>query len=109
MRSQIIVYSFMILLLAAHFSRANNDAVAVLILLIPFLLFIKKSWVIQVLQAVGYLASVAWLFSAYQYIQLRISAGEGWIRLAFIIVAIALYSAWSSYYLGSEKVKDTYI
>ena len=108
MKAQIISYSFMILLLSAHFSRANNNVLAIITLLVPFLLFVKKSWVIQVLQGIGYLASVAWLFSAYQYIQQRIANGDDWVRLAIIIFTVAVYSAWSSYFLGSQPVKETY-
>lgn len=108
MKAQITAYSFMILLLAAHFSRANSNFLAIIALLIPFLLFIKKSWVIDLLQGVGGLAVVVWLYAAYQYVQLRIEARDDWVRLLFIIAAIALYSGWSSYFLRSEHVKETY-
>ena len=108
MRSRIINYSFMILLLAAHFSRANNNILAIVTLAIPLLLFVKKSWVIDVLQGMGYLSALFWIYGAYQYIQLRIEAGEGWIRLLLIMGAIALYSVWSSYFLRSKQIKDTY-
>jgi len=98
----------MILLLAAHFSRANNNTLAIITLLIPLLLFIKKSWVIDLLQGVGALAAVVWTYTGYQYVQIRMTAGEDWIRLVLIIGAIVLYSAWSSYFLRSERVKEIY-
>ncbi|MEA3287199.1 MAG: hypothetical protein U9Q77_07470 [Candidatus Marinimicrobia bacterium] len=107
MRIRIINYSFMILLLAAHFSRANNNLFAGLVLFVPFLLLIRRGWVVPLLQGVGYLAALSWLFSAYQYIQLRIAEGDDWIRLAVIIFTIAVYSAWSSYYLNPKSGKDT--
>jgi len=108
MRGRIINYSFMIVLLAAHFSRANNNILAVLTLAIPLLLFVKKKWVIDALQIVSYLAALVWVYGGYQYIQLRIEAGDDWVRLLFIMGAIALYSVWSGYWLLSEKVKETY-
>lgn len=108
MRSRVIAYSFMILILAAHFSRANSNILAVLALLIPFFLFIKKAWVIDVLQMLGYLAAVVWIFTGYQYVQLRIASGDDWIRLVFIIAAVAVYSAWSAYFLRSDRVKEIY-
>ena len=108
MRSRIINYSFMIVLLAAHFSRADNNILAILALGIPFLLLIKKKWVIDVLQGVSYLSAVVWLYGGYQYIQLRIEAGDDWLRLLLIMGVIALYSAWSGYWLRSAKIEEAY-
>jgi len=108
MKAQIISYSFMMLILAAHFSRANNNVLAIIILFLPFLLFIKKSWVIDVLQGVGGLAAIVWIYTGYQYVQVRLAAGDDWIRLVFIIASVALYSAWSAYFLRSEHVKEVY-
>jgi len=107
-KAQIITYSFMILLLAAHFSRANNNLLAFVILVIPFLLFIKERWVIQVLQGVAYLATLVWIFAAYDYILIRIADGDDWQRLLIIMMAVALYSAFSGYFLMSKRVKERY-
>ncbi len=98
----------MIILLAAHFSRANSNVLALLTLGIPFLLFIKKKWVIDVLQGVSYLSALVWLYGGYQYIQLRIEAGDAWLRLLIIMGTIAFYSAWSGYWLRSPKIEKTY-
>ncbi len=108
MKTRITLYCFMIILLAAHFSRANHNLLAIITLGIPFLLFIKQSWVISVLQGVGYLASIAWIYSAYNYIQFRISIGDDWIRLAIILFTVALYSAWTGFFLRSSHIKNVY-
>jgi len=98
----------MIILLAAHFSRADNDILAGISLLIPFLFLIKQKWVILSLEIVAYVAAVFWLIGAYQYIQSRIAAGDDWIRLLIIMGAVALYSAWTGFFLRSKKIKDIY-
>lgn len=108
MKSRIINYSFMILLLAAHFSRANNDILAVLTLAIPLLLFIKQKWVIDTLQAISFLSALIWMYGGYQYIQLRIETGDDWLRLLIIMGGVALYSLWSGYWLRSPQIKETY-
>jgi len=108
MISRIIAYSFMIILLAAHFSRANQNILAVVVLLVPFLLFIREKWVIYTLQSVAYLGALSWLVSAYQYIQARIAIGEDWIRLLVILGLVALYSLWSGYFLRSSHVDTRY-
>ncbi|MBT5268334.1 MAG: hypothetical protein HOL70_02690 [Candidatus Marinimicrobia bacterium] len=108
MKAQIINYTFMILLLAAHFSRAGKDVLVIVILLIPFLFFIKQRWVIQLLQGVAFYATLVWSWSTYEYVSARMANGDDWIRLLFILVALAVYSAWCGYYLLSDRVKELY-
>lgn len=107
MRTTIIVYSLMILLLSAHFSRADNNILSVITLLIPFLFFIKQAWVTYVLQIIGYLSALIWFYSAYSYIQIRQAAGEDWLRLLIIIGCVGLYSAWTGYRVGSTRYLNT--
>ncbi|NQV16406.1 hypothetical protein HQ531_13170 [bacterium] len=108
MVSRIIAYSFMIILLAAHFSRGNNEMLAVITLIVPFLLFIKQKWVINSLEIIAYLAALVWLYGASQYIQTRIANGDDWVRLLIIMGSVALYSAWSGYFLRSPRIKEVY-
>jgi len=108
LKSRIIPYVFMIILLAAHFSRGGNDILAVLTLLIPFLFFIKQKWVITSLEVIAYLSALVWLFGAYQYIQLRIASGDDWMRLLIIMGCVALYTAWTGFFLRSDKIKKVY-
>jgi len=108
MISRIIIYCFMIILMAAHFSRANHDILALISLLIPLLLFIKQKWVIDILEGVAYLSALVWLYGAYRYIQIRIATGDDWGRLLLIMGAVALFSAWSGYFLRSERIKEAY-
>lgn len=108
MISRILPYVIMILLLAAHFSRANQNILAVIVLLIPLLLFIRQRWVIHTLQIVAYLGAFAWLFSAYQYIQVRMETGDDWIRLLLILGSVALYSLWAGYFLRSPYIETNY-
>lgn len=98
----------MIILLAAHFSRAGSDLLAVMSLFIPLLFLVKQKWVILTLEIVAYLASVIWLYGAYAYIQIRIATGDDWMRLLIIMGSVALYTAWTGFFLRSEKIKAVY-
>jgi hypothetical protein len=108
MKPRIVAYSFMILLLAAHFVRSGSPLLMVGVLLFPFLFFIKRHWVIQILQIVAYAGALIWMFTAYEYIIIRISEGHNWFRLMLILFAVATYTAWTGYLLNSEKVKAIY-
>ncbi len=108
MVSRIIVYAFMIILLAAHFSRADQNLLSIVVLLAPFLLFIRAKWVILSLQGLAYLATLAWLYSAYTYVQARIASGDDWLRLLFILGGVALYTFWAGYFLRSKQIESRY-
>jgi len=105
MKARIITYSLMILLLAAHFSRAGNPLLMVAVLGFPFLFFVRKAWILQVLQVVAYAAAIVWVFSAYEYIVIRISEGRDWLRLMIILFTVAIYSAWTGYFVNSKKMQ----
>lgn len=98
----------MIILLAAHFSRAGNDILAGIVLLIPLLFLIKHKWVILTLEVIAYLSAVVWLYGAYEYIQVRVANGSDWYRLLAIMGGVALYTAWTGFFLRSETIKKTY-
>jgi len=106
--SRILPYVLMIILLAAHFSRGGNDILAGVALLIPILFFVKQKAVILFLELIAYFSAGVWLFSAYQYIQIRSAAGDDWFRLLIIMGAVALYSAWTGFFLRSEKIRTVY-
>jgi hypothetical protein len=83
-----IVLTF--LLLGAHFSRAGTDLVAVLCLVFPFLLLVRKPWSAWALRVALLLGGVEWLRTLARLVSERRSAGEDWVRLALILGAVTL-------------------
>lgn len=105
---RVILIAFSFLMLAAHFSRADNTYLTILSLIIPFLLFVKKRVMLIIVQVFCYLGAIAWLFSMYGYIQQRIVMDIAWGRLAVIISVIALFTAFSGFLLNSDVMKKRY-
>ncbi len=105
---RVVLVSLSFLMLAAHFSRANNTYLMILSLLIPFLLFIKKRSALLLVQALCYIGSIAWLYSMYEYIQQRIAMDVAWDKLAIIISVIALFTAFTGFLLNSAIMKERY-
>lgn len=108
MKTQIALYSLTTLLFAAHLWRGSHPVLAILILGVPFLLFIKKPFIIYALQGLAYLISILWVFSAYELIVMRIAEGQDWMRLLIILFIVALYSAASGVFLTLGKVPEIY-
>ena len=106
---RIVLVAVSFLMLAAHFSRIDNTYLMLLSLLIPFLLFIKKRIMLIAIQILSYLASIAWFYSLYGYVQQRIEMDTAWGKLAIIISIIAIFTAISGFLLNSDIIKKKYL
>ncbi len=89
---RIILIALSWLLLAAHFSRADSNILAILCLLLPFALLIKKQWAHLSLSFITIASSLVWITTTWQIIQQRIELGESWTRMAIILITVAAFN-----------------
>ncbi|MCF6183566.1 MAG: hypothetical protein L3J56_02875 [Bacteroidales bacterium] len=101
-----IILSF--LLIAAHFSRAGSNILAATALLIPGLLFIKKSWVARIVQIYLVLGAAEWVRITFKYIDIRKQIGQDWTRLAVILIVVALFTLLAALIFQSKAMKNIY-
>ncbi len=95
-------------MLAAHFSRMNYNIAAVLILIIPFLLFIKKRIIAKIIQLILILGTAEWIRSMFYYINVRKEIGEDWTRLAIILITVSLFTLLSALIFQKKSMKNIY-
>lgn len=96
------------MLMAAHFSRADIGGLPFICLLLPFLLFFKRAWVPKVFQVLLILGSIEWIRTMIGLIQMRELAGQPWIRLAVILVCVALFTGLSAMIFQGKTLKNYY-
>lgn len=101
-----IIVSFLIL--SAHFSRAGSPVLSILCLLIPLLLFIKRTWVARLIQIVLIIGSIEWIRSLFYYINQRQSIGEPYVRLVIILGIVALFTGLSALVFNNHSLKKRY-
>jgi hypothetical protein len=94
--------------MAAHFSRVNNDWLAIFCLTLPAVLFIKKLWVKRVYQILLIMGCLVWIERTVVLVRMRQEAGEEWIRLAIILIAVALLTLLTSLSLETKKARQRY-
>ncbi len=106
----IIVPIFATVLLAAHFYRAGGTGPALAVLLLPLLLFVRRRWGRQgwgILLAAG---SLEWARTLVQIAMVRNRHGMPWGRMALILGAVALFTAFGAWCLlrknSREKAPD---
>jgi hypothetical protein len=96
LRIILIVLAFVVL--AAHSSRAGSNLVAGLVLLAPLLLLVKEPWAGWTLKLALVLGGLEWIRTVIRLVDQRRAAGEDWVRMAIILVAVALLTflaAWA--------------
>jgi hypothetical protein len=96
------------LMTAAHFFRHYNYPLMAISLLVPFLLLIKKRWVLTVIQLLALAGAGVWINTIVVIARMRMHYGEPWKRMAVILGAVALFTAGSGLLLNLKKVRDKY-
>ncbi|MDZ7265644.1 MAG: 4Fe-4S binding protein [candidate division KSB1 bacterium] len=97
------------LLMAAHFSRAEQHGVAIVFLLLPFLLLIKRRWVAIIFQVLLLLAAVEWMQTTLRIVHLRQALGQPWLRLVIILGSVALFTALAALVFESKSLKQRFV
>lgn len=105
---RIIPFIIASVLLAAHFFRNGNILLAIICLLLPLLLLVKKQWSWLVSQVAMYLGTLVWLTTTITLIQQRIFLGDGWGRLAAILGGVALFTLAAGLLLNASAVRSRY-
>ncbi|MCU0643776.1 MAG: 4Fe-4S binding protein [bacterium] len=95
--------------MAAHFSRANQTGLAIVCLLFPFLLLIKRRWVAIVFQVLLLLAAMEWIQTTLRIVHIRQSNGEAWTRLVIILGSVALFTALAALVFETKKLKQRFV
>mgnify|MGYP001813523743 CR=1 FL=1 len=80
------------LLLGAHFLRSGPTFLALLIVLFPFVLLVKRAWVARLTQVVLLLGGIEWIRTLLVFVADRREAGQPWTRLAVILGCVALFT-----------------
>ena len=80
------------LLLGAHFFRAGQTILALLIVLFPVVLLVKRAWVARLAQLVLVLGGIEWIRTLLVFVAARRETGQSWTRLAIILGCVALFT-----------------
>lgn len=96
------------LLMAAHFFRAGQTGVVIVLLASLLLLTLRKAWVPRVIQLVLLLGAVEWVRTLISVAQIRIELDMPWMRMAIILGAVAVFTALSCLVFRSEALRKRF-
>ena len=84
------------LLLGVHFLRADLIPLAVVALLIPVFLFLRRAWAARLVQVIMVMGAFEWLRALVALVVERHTAGQPWGRLAVIMGLVAAFTGGSA-------------
>ena len=105
---QLLPVIFSMLILAAHFSRAGNSVLMIISFILPFILFIRHSIIVRIMQAALLLGTIEWIRTVYVFSYERADAGQPWLRLVIILGVVALFTFASAFVFSLNKIKERY-
>jgi hypothetical protein len=108
MKTRITLLIISWLLLAAHFSRAGQTILMIFSLIVPLLLFIRKKWALRAVQILTAAGAVVWIDTTWQLIRVRMDMEQDYIRMAVILLTVALFTLVSALLAGTGKMKARY-
>ncbi|MFH1049848.1 MAG: 4Fe-4S binding protein [bacterium] len=97
------------LTLGAHFLREGNYGLVITSILLPFMLFFKKRWIIYILAFLLLLGSIEWFRTAIGIYQVRLMLGEPYLRMIIIMMSVSVITLLSAIMLLNRKVLQKYV
>jgi hypothetical protein len=95
-------------LLAAHFYRAGQLALAAASLALIALLAVPQRWAARAVQVALALGALEWLRTLAVFAAERISAGQPYLRLVAILLAVAAFTAASALVFRDATLRVRY-
>lgn len=106
--AQLIFPVLACLLLAAHFFRADQLALAVTSALLPLLLAVPRAWAARTMQLALLVGAFEWLRTLAEFAAVRVSMGQPYLRLVAILFVVALFTAASALVFRSARLRVRY-
>ena len=99
---------FSVLVLAAHFLRTGPMILAMLCLIVPLILFVRRMWALRLVQLFLLLGAAEWVRTLIVLVRDRQAQGEPWLRLVIILGAVVAFTAGAAFILQAKKVRAHY-
>lgn len=105
---QLLPVVLSLLVLAAHFLRAGNLLMVVLLLALLALLAVPRSWAARAVQVALALGTLEWVSTLVRLARARSAAGEPALRMGLILGAVALLTGLSALVFQSARLRRRY-
>jgi presenilin-like A22 family membrane protease len=92
-----------LIVLAAHFYRAEAVVPAIICVAAIALVFLRRPWPMWIVRLGLSAGSVLWLITAWRIAQSRMNAGMPYLRMLAILGAVAAFTAFAAWILPGAR------
>ena len=97
-----------ILLLSAHFYRAGQMVLVLLVLFSPSVLLFRRPWAVRAVQIVLFAGGLEWIRTAVVLAMFRQELGLPWLRMVLILGSVSLLTVGSVFVFQSRALRERY-
>ena len=97
-----------LIVLGAHFMRAGNLIMVIVVLVFLVLLGVRRRWVAQLVQVGLVLGAIEWVRTLVQLVAWRSEAGQPVMRMAVILGCVTLLTALSALTFRAARLRRWY-
>jgi hypothetical protein len=97
-----------LLVIGAHFYRADLDAGVAVSVALLFLLFVRKPWAARAVQAGLVLGALEWLRTLAAFAGVRLAMGQPYARMVLILGTVALLTALAALLFETRGLRARY-
>ncbi|GGQ15629.1 hypothetical protein [Shewanella litoralis] len=95
---RVIIITLAFLLLGAHFLRFSQTEWAIIAAIMPLLMFIRHNVISQLLKFALVLSVIfVWAVTTFNFIDMRITLSEPWLRLAIIMAGVMVFTLFAAF------------
>ena len=105
---QLVPVVISLLVLGAHFLRAGNLVLVVLVLVLVALLGLRRRWVARVVQVALVLGAAEWIRTLIGLVASRSETGQPVLRLVVIIGCVTLLTVLAALVFRSQRLRRWY-
>ena len=106
--ARLILPLLALLLLAAHFYRAEWLLPAALSVALTLLLVVPRPWAARTLQVALVLGAVEWLRTMAAFVAMRMAVGQPYLRLVLILAAVAAFTLLAAWVFQNRPLRDRF-
>jgi ABC-type nickel/cobalt efflux system permease component RcnA len=97
-----------IAVLGAHFMRYGNAIGVAVSLVLIGLVFLRRAWVLRLIQAALFLGALEWMRTLYELMQIRMAQGAPTARMAVIIGVVIVITLGSALLFQTKTLQRMY-
>ncbi len=97
-----------ILLLCAHYYRAGLLSLVFVLMGSLLTLLVRQKWPVRIVQTLLFIGSIEWIRTLVILVSGRQGAGMPWVRMAFILGSLSLFTIGSIFLFRAKSLRKRY-